>query len=648
MKIYMVIAAFICSITIGAAQVRVTSIEKVDNRTWMCVSESGGLILSYSDGGTFTTNSTVAPTEKGNASFGQLWYASDGVLRLFYTETDGFYDGRGDLKEIVCLNPAAEVPVWEHPRSIGIGVCSGRPVEAGDGTWVMPAALWGRSLIGTNEDFYGNERKRDDNGMHKNLDYMRGPLTYTSADKGQSWSMHSGQIMVTEQVYARHNDPQIIVCSDGALKMILRSSGTAWTYSSISKNNGRTWIPNAERFTQAPDRRTAFLKIPDGRLLMVKNGRLDSYRYLLTEGLYAYLSEDDGETWYGGLCLDPASNADAPSVACTSDGKILVAYNKSDEGVVIIKTTPQEIAMCMQDPALVAMDREVAVAVALKSGKPDKAKKSKRVWADQTLRVCTYNIQYPNDGLCKWSNRQIALEGFFDEYKPDLVGSQEPYITQINDMMKFLGDEYAWFGINNRNETREPYYPSAPFNPVFYRKDRLELLDWDIVWYTPQATERGYGADYSRFMHWARFKDLKTGQEFYLFNSHFDHKGEEAKLVAAGILAETVKRIAGDMPAILTGDYNTTEKSKAYATITTCGFLDNSKLAVKNPVNYLYYSQARYKSINTVSQKDVHIDHIFYTPANSKIESWELVIKTYGGYYGSDHLPIVVDWRISE
>ena len=107
MKIYMVIAAFICSITIGAAQVRVTSIEKVDTRTWMCVSESGGLILSYSDGGTFTTNSTVAPTEKGNASFGQLWYASDGVLRLFYTETDGFYDGRGDLKEIVCLIPAA-------------------------------------------------------------------------------------------------------------------------------------------------------------------------------------------------------------------------------------------------------------------------------------------------------------------------------------------------------------------------------------------------------------------------------------------------------------------------------------------------------------------------------------------------------------
>lgn len=645
-NIYMALAAFLCCLTIGAAQGRVTSIENVDGRIWMCVSEGGRLLLSYSDGGAFKAAHAVAPAEKENASFGQFWLASDGILRLFFTETDGYFDGRGELKVTSCLNPADKSPVWGAPSVLGMGVCTGRPVEAADGTWVMPAALWGRSLIGTAPDFYGNDRRREDTGEHAGLDYMRGPLTYTSSDKGSSWKMHSGQVMVPEQVYARHNDPQIILCSDGTLKMILRSSGTAWTYASVSRNNGRSWTPDAKRFTQAPDRRTAFLKMPDGRLLMVKNGRLDSYRYLLGEGLYAYLSEDDGASWYGGLCIDPASDVDAPSVACTSEGKIVVAYNKSDEGVVTVRTTADEIVQGMSDPALVAPDRKVAVA--FKTSKSGKTKGAKRVWADETIRVCTYNIQYPNDGVCKWSNRQVALKGFFNEYKPDLVGSQEPYIAQISDMMEFLGDDYAWFGVNNRNETAAPYYPSAAFNPVFYRKDRLELLDWDVIWYTPKATERGYGADYPRFLHWARFMDLRTGQEFYLFNSHFDHKSEEAKRVAAGILTETVKRIAGDMPAILTGDYNTTETSKAYETVMTSGFLDNSKLAVKNPVNHLYYSQARYKSINTVSQKDIHIDHIFYTPLNSKIESWELVIKTYGGYYGSDHLPIVVDWRISK
>lgn len=610
----------------------------------MCVEDAGCLKLTYSDGGSFKTSYIVSPEALENASFGQLWLGTDGSLRLYYTETNGYYDGRGVLKVMACSNPSSNFPTWQSPETIGIGVCTGRPVEAGNGTWVMPAALWGRTLIGQTQDRYGNDRNREDNGAYKELDYMRGPLTYVSQDKGTTWKMQSGQVIVPEQVYARHNDPQIIVCADGSLKMILRSCGTAWTYASVSKTNGRFWTPDAKRFTQAPDTKTAFMKLPSGRLLMVKNGRMDSYKYVLGVGLYAYLSDDDGDTWYGGLCIDPAEDVEEPSVCSTSNGKITVAYNKADEGVVVVKTTEDEIVQAVVDPTLVALDRKVVWAN--KATKQQGAKSPKMTLAKENLRVCSYNIQYPSESLCKWANRLEALKGFVEEYAPDLIGSQEPYIAQIDDMIKAWDGEYAWFGVNNRNELAPPYYPTAAFNPIFYRKDRLELLDWDVVWYTPKATERGYGADYSRFMIWARFKDLKTGKEFYHFNSHFDHKSDEAKQVAARILVEAVKRIAGDQPAILTGDFNTTETSKAYSTIVNSGFLDNSKLAVKNPLNYLYYSQARYKSINTVSQKDIHIDHIFFTSANSKVDTWELVIKTYGGYYGSDHLPIVVDWRL--
>ena len=50
----MALAAFLYCLTIGAAQGRVTSIENVDGRIWMCVSEGGRLLLSYSDGGAFS------------------------------------------------------------------------------------------------------------------------------------------------------------------------------------------------------------------------------------------------------------------------------------------------------------------------------------------------------------------------------------------------------------------------------------------------------------------------------------------------------------------------------------------------------------------------------------------------------------------
>ena len=90
----MALAAFLCCLTIGAAQGRVTSIENVDGRIWMCVAEGGRLLLSYSDGGAFKAAHAVAPAEKENASFGQFWLASDGILRLFlprltYTLTAG-------------------------------------------------------------------------------------------------------------------------------------------------------------------------------------------------------------------------------------------------------------------------------------------------------------------------------------------------------------------------------------------------------------------------------------------------------------------------------------------------------------------------------------------------------------------------------
>lgn len=636
------IAAFLFC-TSASAVSHITSIENAGGKTWMCVSENGTLRISFLDKKGLVEAFRVQPKELESVSFGQLWNAPDGKLYLYYTETDGYYDGRGELKALVCLDPQNTTDEWYSATGLGVGICTGKPVLTNDGKWLVPAALWGRTLIGDRDDFYGNEvHGRYDEGKHRDLDWRRGPLVYVSADNGLTWSMKSGLVVVPEKVSARHNDPQIVKCSDGSLKMIIRSSGTAWTYSSVSNNNGRFWS-SAEKFVQSPDRKAAFHRLSDGKLLMVKLGRLDSFNYLLGKGLYAYLSDTDGETWYGGLCIDSSADADSPVVTQNGDGTILIAYDKTSSGISLAKVTTDEIINSMVDPTLVASDvKNIVNYVAPKQ----KSVAKKKDWTSHSLRVCSYNIQYKNDNLCKWSDRLEALEGFFNEYKPDLVGSQEPYIAQIDDMIQKLGEEYSWFGINTYDQWQPPYKASAGFNPIFYRKDRLEVLKWDVIWYTPVAAERGYGADYPRFLTWAKMKDLKTGKEFFVFNSHFDHKSMEAREISAGILVDAVARIAGDAPAILTGDFNSTETSAPYAKILESGTLANSKLAVKDPLNYLYYSQARYKSITTVSQKDVHIDHIFYTPASSRIESWELVIKTYGGFYGSDHLPIVVDWRL--
>lgn len=635
-------ASLLCGLALTAGN-HVTSVENTGDRTWMCVSSEGTVRVSFADKDSFGKPYVVRPQERSSASFGQLWLAPDGRLHLYYTETDGYFDGKGRLMCKVCAEPLSDAPSWSDASEVGVGVCTGKPAVASDGRWVMPAALWGRTLMGDAPDLYGNAvHNREDNGQFRELDFRRGPLTYTSEDSGTTWSMRSGVVVVPEKMHARYNDPQIIRCLDGSLKMILRSSGTGWSYSSVSKTDGRFWTP-AVRFVQNPDRKAAFMKLPDGKLLMVKQGKLDSFRYVLGRGLYAYLSDTEGETWYGGLCIDPADDAASPAVTHDTKGNIMIAYDKGEGNVCLTRTSQEEIVRGMVDPALVAQDTRV---VAEYKAPKTKAVKPGKLTSKETIRICSYNIQYRNDKLCKWTHRLEALKGFMDEYRPDVMGTQEPYTAQIDDMMEVFGDEYAWFGINVDDQWQPPYRPSAAFNPIFYRKDRVKVLEWDVVWYTPEAGKRGYGADYPRFLTWARMQDLRTGKEFHIFNSHFDHKGVEARELSAEILVDAVRRIAGGGPAVLTGDYNSTETSIPYATIMNSGFLDNSKLAVKNAVNHMYYSQARYKPINTVSQKDIHIDHIFYTPANSRVESWELVIKTFGGYHGSDHLPIVIDWRL--
>ena len=215
-------------------------------------------------------------------------------------------------------------------------------------------------------------------------------------------------------------------------------------------------------------------------------------------------------------------------------------------------------------------------------------------------------------------------------------------MPQIEDMMKHIGDRYAWVGscITGNDKTRNRH-----FNPIFYKKERLELLDWDTIWFTDKPGESGYGAYSARLLSWALFRDKKTDKQFYLFNSHFDHLGPEAKVAAAHILVQAVREVAKGMPAFCTGDFNSDEYSVPYKTILASQFLNDAFTAVAEPVNGIYPSGSGYREPKPGNS--THIDHIFFTPNAVRINYWQLVIDGFGGMWGSDHLPIYVDCRIA-
>ena len=61
-------------------------------------------------------------------------------------------------------------------------------------------------------------------------------------------------------------------------------------------------------------------------------------------------------------------------------------------------------------------------------------------WASESIRIATYNIQYP---ILNWPERCITTAELIKDYKFDVFGAQEPHLTQIEDMMEHIGDMSA-------------------------------------------------------------------------------------------------------------------------------------------------------------------------------------------------------------
>ena len=187
------------------------------------------------------------------------------------------------------------------------------------------------------------------------------------------------------------------------------------------------------------------------------------------------------------------------------------------------------------------------------------------------LRVMTFNLRYasnrpPND----WPTRRPVMKACLDQAKPDLIGTQEGLATQLADLRSDLPD-HAMLGQGREGGDK------GEFMAIFYRRERLELLETKDYWLsaTPEVVgSRSWGSSLPRMVTWARFRDKRTGRIFHFANTHFDHVSEEARAEAAKLVRRRLEALPADLPVLLVGDFNAAAKaSPAYATLTSDGFL---------------------------------------------------------------------------
>jgi len=260
--------------------------------------------------------------------------------------------------------------------------------------------------------------------------------------------------------------------------------------------------------------------------------------------------------------------------------------------------------------------------------------------AYQTLNVMTFNIRYnnPSDGEYAWPNRKENVASVVRFHKADIIGMQEALRGQIDDLQQLL-PEYRWIGVG-----RDDGENAGEFSPIFYRQDRLRVLDNGTFWLseTPEIIgSKSWDAAITRIANWAVMEDLQSGQQILMLNTHFDHRGEQARTNSATLIARYVQSLSDGRPAVITGDFNVPPTALAYATMTE-DYADSYLKSLTVP----HGPEGTFGGF--VVGEDGNNRRIDYVFISEEIEvlRYAALSDQWNGFYPSDHLPVMVELQL--
>jgi endonuclease/exonuclease/phosphatase family metal-dependent hydrolase len=251
----------------------------------------------------------------------------------------------------------------------------------------------------------------------------------------------------------------------------------------------------------------------------------------------------------------------------------------------------------------------------------------------QSVAVMTYNLRFdnPKDGINQWGNRKQKVFDLIKKYNPDLLGVQEALHHQITGITGSL-PEYAFVGVG-RDDGKE----KGEYSALLYKKDRFDVLESNTFWLseTPQVPgSKSWDAAITRVATWARLRDRKTNTELFVINTHFDHIGKEARAKSAALLKVKASELAGNLPIIITGDFNATRDEAPYQEM-----MNTSRLALADPAPANPPGTFCTFGVNT--RPCSPIDYIFHSLQLSSGD-YTVITDNDGANYPSDHLPVMV------
>ena len=254
-----------------------------------------------------------------------------------------------------------------------------------------------------------------------------------------------------------------------------------------------------------------------------------------------------------------------------------------------------------------------------------------------TLNVASFNIRMDteNDKLNAWPHRKDIVNGLIRFHDFDVFGTQEGFFHQLTDIVDGGGYSYVGGG-------RDDGESAGEHSAIFYKNDRFLVLDNGDFWFseTPDVPGKGWDATCcNRISSWAKFKDINSGKEFFVFNVHYDHEGQEARRQSSFLLMQKIREIADGYPVVATGDFNAVPNSEPIQIIIEDGFLNDSfDVTVQPP----YGPVGTFSAFNLNAKMENRIDYVWVTK-DIMVNRYGVLTDVQYGHFPSDHFPVMVN-----
>lgn len=174
--------------------------------------------------------------------------------------------------------------------------------------------------------------------------------------------------------------------------------------------------------------------------------------------------------------------------------------------------------------------------------------------AEVPFKAMSFNVRYGTalDGENHWEKRKDLLVETIQMQDPVVIGVQECLVFQADYIVEKL-PEYRWLGIG-RDQNGGGEMPA-----VIYKHKALTPVEYKTFWLstTPDVPgSKSWDSSLTRSVTYVRFYLPAQDKFIHFFNTHFDHKGEEARRESGALLGQRVAALTDGAPIVVTGDFN--------------------------------------------------------------------------------------------